>query len=116
MKNRYFVHLKIIYFIILIAPVRAGATECNFNPHICLAQKSIFAISSFAPIASATRIGPQTLVTSRHSVGDHHSVKLKLPGGAIINAEVIPSDFPEDLILLKAETLPKGPQIPFEHL
>ena len=113
MQNRYLVHLKIIYFFISIAPAYAGATECNFKPHICLAQKSIFAISSFAPIASATRIGPQTLVTSRHSVGDHRSVKIHLPGGSIINAEVIPTDFPEDLILLKAETLPKGPQIPF---
>ena len=76
---------------------------------MCAARLAVFGVSSFEPLASATRIGPTELVTSRHVVADRKTVEVILQDGARIEAEVVPSDYKADIILLSVPELPPGP-------
>ena len=79
--------------------------DCPYAAPVCLARQAVFPISSYDPLASATRIGPDLLVTNRHVLGDHGDAVVHTPNGPR-GARVVPSDYPGDLILLEVEGLP----------
>ena len=91
------------------APAAAQNNECRQPEPVCAARDAVFAISAFDPVGSAVRIGATRLVTSRHSVADRESVELFLADGSKITAQVVPSDYQGDIILLSAPDLPPGP-------
>ncbi len=82
---------------------------CRAPEPVCAVRPAVFAISSaFDPYGSAVRIGPDLLVTNRHTVADEKSVQVVLPDGARIAGSVVPTSFAGDLVLIRA-ALPEGP-------
>ncbi len=89
---------------------RAQDSACTAPAPVCAARGAVFAIeSAFDPQASATRIGPDLLVTNRHVMADETRAKLRLPDGGARAAEVVPSAYPGDLVLLRVAGLGEGP-------
>lgn len=84
---------------------------CDQPQGVCEARAAVFAVSAFDPVGSAVRIGPDLLVTARHVVADEAEATLFLADGTPLTARVVPSGYPADLILLKAEGLPPGPAL-----
>ena len=82
---------------------------CTATTQVCAAKTGVFAIQSFHPAASATRIGPDLLVTNRHVVANQAMVQVLTPNGARLDATVVPSSYPGDLIMLQVPDLPPGP-------
>lgn len=87
----------------------AQESQCKQPQPVCDAKEAVFAISSFDPIGSAVRIGETRLVTSRHVVADETTARLFLPSGQPMEAVVVPTDYPADLILIEVAGLPPGP-------
>lgn len=87
----------------------AQEANCRQVQPVCDARAAVFAISAFDPVGSAVRIGEDLLVTSRHIVADRTEVDLFLPDGSKISADVVPSDYAGDIVLLSAKDLPAGP-------
>lgn len=98
-----------IAFLFLSNPAVAQSDDCVQPAAVCAARVAVFAVSAFEPIASATRIGETQLVTSRHVVADRKVADLFLHDGTKIEAQVVPSDYKGDIILLSAPDLPPGP-------
>jgi len=99
--------------VLLLLAHGAGHAQpaCDAPEPVCDARSGVFAISSaFDPYASAVRIGPDLLVTNRHSVADETSVEVVLPDGGKVQGAVVPTAWPGDLVMLRA-TLPDGPVI-----
>ncbi len=89
---------------------RAQEAGCAAPEPVCAARAVVFALGSrFDPLASAVRIGPDLLVTSRHVMADETRAELRLPDGRSLVVEVVPSGYPGDLVLLRAEGLGEGP-------
>ena len=90
--------------------VRAQDSDCTAPAPVCAARAAVFAIgSAFDPMASAVRIGPDLLVTNRHVMADASRAEVRLPGGGSLGAQVVPSGYAGDLVLLRAEGLGEGP-------
>jgi len=87
----------------------AQDAACLQPPAVCAARDAVFAIAAFDPLASAVRISPDLLVTSRHGIADRTEVDLMLADGAWHKVRVIPTDYTGDIILLSAPDLPPGP-------
>lgn len=102
-----------IFFTLLTTSLSTAAQaqndSCTQPQPVCDARVAVFAISAFDPIGSAVRLGETRLVTARHAVADEASVTLFLADGTPLQAAVIPSDYPGDLLFLEAEGLPPGP-------
>ncbi|MEL6278687.1 MAG: trypsin-like peptidase domain-containing protein [Pseudomonadota bacterium] len=81
------------------------ATDCPHPEPVCRARQGVFPISSFDPIASATRIGPDLLVTNRHVVGNRADAVVYTPAGPR-GATVAPTAYEGDLALLRVDGLP----------
>lgn len=86
-----------------------GDAACQAPAPVCAARGAVFAVSSFDPFASAVRIGPELLVTNRHVVADEPRAEVILPDGRRVGAHVVPTGYPGDLILLRADGLGAGP-------
>ncbi len=86
----------------------AAQNACTHPGQVCQAREAVFAISSFIPAASATRIGEKLLITNRHVVADETEVTVYLPEGDQVTVPVLPSQYPGDLILLDGAKLPPG--------
>ncbi len=83
---------------------------CAAPEPVCAARGAVFAIgSAFDPLASAVRIGPDLLVTNRHVMADEARAEVRLPDGRSLTAEVVPSGYPGDLVLLRVAGLGEGP-------
>ena len=65
------------------------------------ARRGVAIGSRFDSLASAVRIGPDLLVTNRHVMADETRAELRLPDGRSLVAEVVPSGYPGDLVLLR---------------
>ncbi|MCP5081436.1 MAG: trypsin-like serine protease [Alphaproteobacteria bacterium] len=87
------------------------AAECEQPAKVCDARGAVFRISAFDPVGSAVRVGAKRLITSRHIVADRKTVDLFLPDGTKLTAQVQPSGYAGDAILLIAEGLPDGPHL-----
>ncbi|MEE8500585.1 MAG: serine protease [Kiloniellales bacterium] len=91
-------------------PAEAQDSGCAAPEPVCAARAAVFPLGSrFDPLASAVRIGPDLLVTSRHVMADETRAELRLPDGRSLAAEVVPSGYPGDLVLLRAAGLGDGP-------
>ncbi len=95
----------------LVAWQGAGAQEpaCAAPAPVCAARAAVFAVSSFDPLASAVRVGPDFLVTNRHVVADETRAEVRLADGRRLAAEVVPSGYAGDLALLRVAGLGEGP-------
>ncbi|RVU37975.1 serine protease [Hwanghaeella grinnelliae] len=100
--------LAILWFYLFPASSQTQAKDCEQPEPVCAVRGAVFAISSFDPVASAVRIGPQTLVTSRHAVADEPGVTVFLANGQSLQGEVVPTDYPGDIILIAVPGLPSG--------
>ena len=88
-----------------------GTADCPHPAPVCRARQAVFPVSGFDPAASATRIGPDLLVTNRHVVGDRADAVVHTPDGPR-TATVVPSSWPGDLALLSVPGLPAGGFVP----
>ncbi|MEL7150974.1 MAG: trypsin-like peptidase domain-containing protein [Pseudomonadota bacterium] len=80
--------------------------DCPHPVPVCVVRQSVFPVSSFDPIASATRIGSNLLVTNRHVVGDRKDVVVHTPAGSL-EGRVIGSAYVGDLALIEVGGLPE---------
>lgn len=81
------------------------AADCPHPAAVCDARRLVFPVSSYYPLASAVRIGPDLLVTNRHVLGDRFDAQVMTPSGPL-EARAISSAYPGDLILLQVNDLP----------
>ena len=93
------------------AAVGAPDPACPYDADICEIRQAVFPVSSFDPIASATRISADLLVTNRHVVGDFETAEIYTPDGPV-TARVVPSAYRGDLVLLQADGLPDEGLLP----
>ncbi|MCR9088880.1 MAG: trypsin-like peptidase domain-containing protein [Rhodobacteraceae bacterium] len=85
--------------------------ECPHPDPVCALRQAVFPVSSFDPVGSATRIGPDLLVTNRHVVGDRPDAVVHTPDGPR-GGRVVPSAYDGDLVLLEVPGLPETGLIP----
>ncbi len=85
--------------------------DCPHPAPVCRVRQAVFPVSAFDPLASATRIGPDLLVTNRHVLGDRSDAVVHTPNGPR-GARVLPSNYAGDLVLLKVDGLPEGGHVP----
>ena len=88
-----------------------SAEDCPHPAPVCRVRQAVFPVSSFNPMASATRIGPALLVTNRHIVADRPDAVVFTPDGPR-KARVIPSAYRGDLALLELQGLPEKGFVP----
>lgn len=97
--------------LLLLLTASATAREaCQAPEGACAARAAVFAVSAFDPYGSAVRIGPELLVTNRHIVAGETHATVSLADGGSVEAEVVPTAFAGDLVLLRAN-LPPGPAL-----
>ena len=94
--------------ILVAQPAKAA---CAAPELVCAVKAGVFAVQSFNPAATATRIGPDLLVTNRHVVANQARAQVVAPNGARLDATVVPSSYPGDLIMLRVPDLPPGPTL-----
>ncbi len=80
----------------------AHAQACNAPEPVCKAASNVVMISSFEPIGSAVLVSDGILITNRHMVADNPNVEVTLADGAKLQAAVVPTDYPGDLVQLLA--------------
>ncbi|MDJ0640558.1 MAG: trypsin-like peptidase domain-containing protein [Paracoccaceae bacterium] len=85
--------------------------ECPHPVAVCRMRQIVFPVSSFDPLGSATRIGPNLLVTNRHIVAARPDVVVHTPDGPL-DGRVVASAYTGDLALIEVEGLPEGGSIP----
>ncbi len=106
---RVFSSVRTLLFAALLLASWAGTAEaqsrCKAPDPVCAAAERVFAIASFDPTASAVLIEPGLLVTNRHAVADNQRAQIFLPAGGQVRADVVPSGYAGDLILLRAPDL-----------
>ena len=86
-------------------PEARARIDCAAPEAVCAAASRVFPVSSFDPMSSAVLIGPGLLVTNRHVVADNLRAEVYLADGSRIVADVVPSSYGGDLILLRAPSL-----------
>ena len=79
--------------------------DCPHPAPVCALRQAVFPISSFDPVGSATRIGSNLLVTSRHVVANRPDAVVYTPDGPR-EGRVIASAYIGDLALIEVEGLP----------
>lgn len=82
-----------------------GQSTCPAPAPVCAAKASVFPIASFDPQASAVLIAPDLLVTNRHVVADNPRAEIFGPDGSRLMADVVPTIYPGDLVLLTTKGL-----------
>jgi len=89
----------------------AAAEDCDQPRPVCAARDAVFRIKAFDPVASAVRIGPDTLVTARHAIADVDHIVVFPAVGEALEATAVPSAYPGDIMLLRVTGLPDGPAL-----
>ena len=88
----------------LLSEARAQI-NCTAPEAVCAVAARVFPISSFDPMSSSVLIEPGLLVTNRHVIADSRHAEVYLEDGSRILADVVPSAYDGDLILLRAPSL-----------
>lgn len=91
----------------------AAEPACKAPEAVCAQAGRVFRIASFDPVASAVLIEPGLLVTNRHAIADNQRAQVFTPSGSPgegpgegqVLADVVPTVYPGDLILLRAPGL-----------
>lgn len=92
-----------IFIIVLALALAAGharAAECAGPEPVCAFKARVFRVASFDPAASAVLIEPGLLVTNRHVVADNPRAEVFRADGTRLLAEVLPTSYRGDLVLL----------------
>lgn len=97
--------LILLLFVWTPAEAQRPAPGCKAPTAVCKASARVFPISSFDPVGSAVLIEPGLLVTNRHVVADNPRAQVFMSDGSQRIADVIPTSYPGDLILLRLEGL-----------
>lgn len=116
--------ILLLWLALALAPAEAQkpAPGCKAPAPVCAASARVVAITSYDPVGSAVIIEPGLLVTSRHVVADNGKAEILVGDGGKRTATVVPTSYPGDLILLKAEgldlegTLPLAPAEPDQQV
>ena len=96
----------------LVAPGARAQTACAAPEPVCNARAAVFRIAAYDPVGSAVRVAPDRLVTNRHVMADIPVAQVFDGAGRYLgDAEVVPSAYPGDLISLRADFLPPGPEL-----
>ncbi len=103
--------LALLALLLLSAEPAPAADDCKFAAPVCSARGAVFRIAAFDPVASAVRIGPNTLVTARHAVADAKSVEVEGADGRKFAATPVPSAYGGDVQLLDVTGFPDGPAL-----
>ena len=74
--------------------------NCSHDKIICSWKGRVVGIKTPTMTASGFMLDKNTLVTNKHVVEDHTSVRVKFQSGFITKAEPIPNDHPADLVIL----------------
>ena len=107
--------LAAFMLVLAASPPQPAAAEaaCKAPEAVCDQAGRVFRISSFDPVASAVLIEPGLLVTNRHAIANNQRAQVFLPsgsqGGGQVLADVVPTSYPGDLILLRAPGLKDAP-------
>ncbi len=109
--HRAFFGLLLAFLAVTAARAQDESADCAQPQPVCEARAAVFAVSAFDPVGSAVRIGETRLVTARHVVADDQVATLFLPDGRPLQARVVASDYPGDLVLLESADLPPGPSL-----
>ncbi len=118
---RYMVRLLTIFaFVITLAdavpPASAASGTCRAPQPVCAMAKRVVMISAFDPLASAVLIDQGLLVTNRHVIADQTTAEVRMASGTTLKAQVIPSGFVRDLILLRVDGLADAPPLEFAQV
>jgi len=97
--------LLLLLMLLVSSPAAAQTPACTAPPPVCALASRVFRIASFDPEASAVLIASELLVTNRHVVADSKSAQVFLPSGGSLPADVVPTSYPGDLILLRVPGL-----------
>ncbi len=89
----------------------AAQAPCAAPAPVCAARAAVFPVASFDPAGSAVRIAADLLVTNRHVTADARAAEVFLPDGRSVPAEVVPTSYPGDLVLLRSGELGPGPAL-----
>ena len=108
---RYYIAAAVVA-VFVAAGISARAQSCDAPAPVCAAAANVVMISSFEPVGSAVIVADGLLVTNRHMVADNASAKVKLGDGKTVDAEVVATDYPGDLVMLRVPdlALPAPPQ------
>lgn len=87
-------------------PAQSARPDCPHPDLVCGVRQAVFPVSSFDPVASGVRIGPDLIVTNRHVVGDRNEATVFTPEGPK-TGRVITSAYRGDLALLQVDGLPE---------
>ncbi len=93
-------------------PVHSASDRCKRPEAVCDVREAVFMITAFDPLASAVRIGENTLVTNRHAIADATSVAITTGDGRKVQGRVVPSGFQADLVLIQSDDLGSGKILP----
>jgi len=98
---------------IAVCPVAGQAqSPCAAPAAVCAAAQRVFSIASFDPAASAVLIAPGLLVTNRHVIANHPNAAIIKRDGTRLTARVVPTNYPGDLVLLRADGLTSSQPLP----
>ena len=82
-----------------------GQAACDGPAPVCAIKDRVYAIASSDPAASAVLIEPGLLVTNRHAVANNPRAQVFRPDGSELLADVVPTAYAGDLVLLSAPGL-----------
>ncbi len=98
-----------IIFRLIFSSEHAEAS-CQAPEPVCAAALHVFPVFAYSRLsASAVRIGASVAVTNRHVVTNERSAKVQMKNGESVVADIIPSSYPGDLVLLHVKGFPAGP-------
>ena len=98
----------VVGLLCLLAGVAAAAADearCQAPERVCAVRDQVFRIASFDPVGSAVLVEAGLLVTNRHVIADRSRARVFLSSGRVIEAFVVPTSYPGDLVLLRADGL-----------
>jgi len=102
----------VLAFLAVAADIPGARAACDAPAPVCAAADRVFRIAAYDPHASAVVVGDDLLVTNRHVVADDIATEVILPDGRTVAADVIPTTYAGDLILLSASGLDGPPPLP----
>ncbi|MFL2541260.1 MAG: trypsin-like peptidase domain-containing protein [Candidatus Latescibacterota bacterium] len=97
-----------VYFLSMGTPGLA-ADFCAVEKQVCAFSKFVFKLEIGGRIGSAVYVGPKIVATNRHIVLGDDLARISDENGHSYLARVIPNDQREDLVLLEAVDLDRGP-------
>lgn len=103
--GRLRVVVSLLCLVVGVAAAAADEVRCRAPERVCAVRDQVFRIASFDPVGSAVLVEAGLLVTNRHVIADRSRARVFLSSGRVIEAFVVPTSYPGDLVLLRADGL-----------